>query len=72
MVEFIDKWVGEIVLAVGTSVVLGVWGLIWSFFRGIKKLHTKVTELELKLEENTRSDADLKDWINTLIKQNMK
>ena len=72
MMELIDKYLGEIILGTGTSIFLGIWGMIWSFFKGIKSLKTKVAELEGRIEANEKSDDELKDWVNLMIRNKMK
>ena len=70
--ELVDKYLGEIIVATAVSIILGIGGIIVSFFRGIKSLKNKVDELEGRIEANTKSDDDLKDWVNTLIKSKFK
>ena len=70
--ELIDKYLGEIILTVGTSIMLSFIGLVWGFFKGIKSLKTKVLELEARIEANAKSDDDLKEWVNLMIRNKMK
>ena len=70
--ELIDRYLSEIILATGTSILLGVWGIIWSFFKGIKSLKAKVMELESELKANAKSDEQMKKWIDEIILNKLK
>ena len=70
--DLIDKYLGEIILSVGSTLMLSFLGLIWGFFKGIKSLKVKVLELEARIDANAKSDEDLKEWVNLMIRNKMK
>ena len=68
----LEPYIGEIIVGGGVSFVLGVIGAIRGFFVKIKKMENKINKLEADLKDNTRSDADLKNYVNILIEQKLK
>ena len=72
MIELIDKYLGEIILGAATTVLAGVWGIIRGFFIKIRKMGERIDDLETALKENTRSDEDLKTYMNIIISEKLK
>ena len=70
--DFLNDYLGEIIISVGISFILGLVGAVRAFFIGIKRMEAKLAELEDKLEHNVNSDAEVKEWVKKLIEQKMK
>ena len=70
--DFLNDYLGEIIVALGISFILGIVGAIRAFFVGIKRMDAKLQELEDKLAHNVNSDAEVKEWVKKLIEQKMK
>ncbi len=70
--DFLNDYLGEIIISVGISFILGLVGAVRAFFIGIKRMEAKLAELEDKLEHNVNSDLEVKEWVKKLIEQKMK
>lgn len=69
--DFLDDYLGEIMVGTGISILLGFFGMVRSFFSGIRRMETKLRELEDKLEDNTERDEKLSEWVTKLVDQKM-
>ena len=69
---FIEPHLGKIFSTLMVAAILGIWGIIRSFFKGIKKMGKRIDKLEKDLEDNTRSDQQLEKYVNVLIEQKLK
>ena len=70
--DIIENYIGEIIIGVGISFVLGLVATVKAFFSGINRMEKKLDELEQRIIHNEVRDADLKSWVRDLVKQNMK
>ena len=70
--DFVDNYLGEIIVGVGISFVLGIFGAIRAFFVGVRRMELKLEELEDKIEANFEADSKLAKWVEKLVDHKMK
>ena len=69
--DFIQNYIGEIIVGVGISFILGIVGMIKAFFNGIDKMEEKLNALESRIDHNEKSDEEIRAWVAKLIDKRM-
>ena len=66
--DFLDRYLGEVLVGVFITLIGGIIATIRTFFAGIRKMNERLNDLEAKLETNVKSDDEIKKWVIDLVK----